>query len=144
MNEYSIESLREHLPPSMIEIVDVVGWPAALKLIEKLGGVDYAVPAGKRLAVSEQLLIDAIGKPAAEAMMAVFGGSRLYIPRCSAAMIQLRNMQICAEIDRLITEGMTQKAAIQYLTTEFGVTERRIYEILRMQSETSSPQLKLL
>lgn len=124
----------EMLPDAVADIADIIGLNKTLLLVQKLGGVDFAIPMGNLQWSSEQLLIDAIGESAAAELMTAYGGERLYIPRCQAACIKLRNHEFRVAIEMMVASGKTQTAAIRQYAPQYGFTERWAYKILSEKS----------
>ncbi len=88
------------------------------------------MPKGVENSEREAVLVNALGQETAQVLMQIYGGSRLYIPRCQLAMTELRNQAFFAEIERDISRGSSQTAAIQHHAPRFGFTERWAYELL--------------
>lgn len=127
------DELAALLPPQVVDIAQFIGYSKALLLVKGMGGVDFAVPRGltKNRSEREQRLIDAIGVESAKQFMAVFGGERLYVPRCEQLLRELRNRKFCECIDSAVDGGMTQTKAVQKFAYEFGMTERNGYKVLK-------------
>lgn len=137
------ELLPELLPEIVVNISDLIGYRAALKLVQALGGIDFAMPTGEMDSNREQTLVDAIGCDAAKALMQAYGGERLYIPRCHAAFVQLRYREFCQDVTRAVVNGETQTAAIHRYAPQYGFTERWAYTLLREESKRLDRQLML-
>lgn len=131
----NIEQLREHFPPSVLEMVNIIGWEATLTLIERIGGVTYRVPMGncKRM----ELLISVLGKVTAERFCEVYGGAELYIPRCQHAFRVFRNHQFKADIAEQVSQGESLKFAITLTAPIYGFSERQAWRIM---GQTEAPQ----
>ena len=132
-DKLSDDELAALLPSQVVDIAQFIGYPKALLLIKGMGGVDFAVPRGltKNRSEREQRLVDAIGVEAAKRFMTIFGGARLYIPRCEQLLRELRNRKFCECIDSAVDGGMTQTKAVQKFAYEFGMTERNGYKVLK-------------
>ena len=63
--------------------------------------------------------------------MGVFGGDRLYIPRCDDALRVVRNRNFCKVIDDAMHAGQGKKDAVQSYAYEFGLGERNAYKVLK-------------
>ncbi len=113
----SVES--ELLPESMAELVDIIGLPSVLKLMEAFGGTEFWVP--------EKLqhlhpLVAAIGPEAAQTLCEYMAGERLKVPRGKAIKIAVRN----AAIRRERHEG----AKLAELALRYELTDRQVLNIL--------------
>lgn len=134
MNEYTeaLYEVAELLPPSVVDIVNTIGIEPTLRLVTALGGTSYDFPVGvadsPRLRVLQDILApDEIGR-----LFAVYGGARYYIPRCEAALRELRNRQFRHAVEAMVArDGISQKLAIQQLAPQYDITERWAYEILK-------------
>lgn len=124
------------LPTAITEMVDVIGMEATLRLVSELGGADFDVPNGRRDSYRLSVLKAILEEAELDALLAVYGGARIYIPRCEAALRELRNQRFCAHVRTLMDkEHLSQKAAVQKLIAEYGITERWAYEILKERSD---------
>lgn len=139
-DKLSDEELSSLLPTQVVDIAQFIGYPKALLLIKGMGGVDFAVPRGltKNRSEREQRLVDAIDVEATKQFMAVFGGARLYIPRCEHLLREVRNRKFCECIDAAVDGGMTQTKAVQKFAYEFGMTERNGYKVLKRHRKGQS------
>lgn len=138
-----LDELKQLLPEVVLDIADVIGMVATKSLIATLGGLDFAIPRGVENSKREQLIVQAVGRDAADKLMAAYGGARLYIPRCDDAFRALRNRQFREAVLAAVNRGMSQKEAIQYHAPRFGFSERLAYKILG-QKLSDSKQMQLL
>lgn len=111
------------LPGVVREIADLVGVPAAIKIVGKYGGVRLSVP----LDVGpEHPLAELIGLAAAEQLARTYGGMEHFdIPRCARALRHVRVQAIRADRER----GHTHRT----LALRYCLTERAIRKILNEQ-----------
>lgn len=137
---YDEAEFRGLLPQAVLELVDVIGYEASIKLVQTFGGLDVHVPVGRLESGNLARLNETIGELAAEALMAVYGGARLYVPKCDAALIALRNQRFCQAVEEAVSLGESKKAAIQALAVEFGITERWGYDILARAKAATAQQ----
>ena len=137
------ELLPELLPDIVNAISVLIGYRSALKLIQAIGGIDLVVPTGELRSGTAVLLINAVGDDDALTLMKAYGGERLYIPRCHAAMTQLRNQEFCKHVAMMVANGDTQTAAIHLYAPQYGFTERWAYVVLRAESKRTDTQLSL-
>ncbi len=119
----SIEKLEwSTLPARLCEIKDIAGPAAALSLAERYGGASVYVPVKSR---PEHPLSKLLGLKAADAISRVYGGDRLEVPKKDSIVRQLRG--------RKIRERRREGASISKLAFEFGLSRRRILQILADQ-----------
>ena len=137
------ELLPELLPDIVNAISVLIGYRSALKLIQAIGGINLLMPTGELHSSTAALLINAVGDDDALTLMKAYGGERLYIPRCHAAMTQLRNQEFCKHVAMMVANGDTQTAAIHLYAPQYGFTERWAYVVLRAESNRADTQLSL-
>lgn len=110
----------EHLPPSVVELIDVVGLAAALAIVEERGGIKLYVPVK---ADPDHWLAALIGITALEAMVAYYQGDEIEVPRCAEALRAARELQIATEA----AAGDSNAT----LARRHGYTERGIRKLRR-------------
>lgn len=122
----------DDLPESLREVVDLVGLPATLKLVEHFGGaIAVYVP---REIEADHPLAHAVGPAAARKLSSLYGGDYLRnIPRCARGLRRIRDVEIRARR----TEGAFR------LALEFGLTERQIWTIFAEDDERDARQAAL-
>ncbi|EGJ49030.1 Mor transcription activator family protein [Desulfocurvibacter africanus] len=114
------------LPESLRDMVDLIGLPAALKLVERWGGIT-AVYVPKDMTPGHDLARE-LGYPAALKLSSVYGGDCLRnIPRCAGALRAARDRQVL----RLRAENMAPRDIAPLV----GLTERWVWEILNRAGE---------
>lgn len=106
------------LPGILLEISELIGMAATLKLVAKYGGVRLYVPKTLR---SDHDLVATIGRELAEYMEERFGGEVLEIPKALLANVALRNVTIKQEY-----ESLSQRQ----LALKYHLTERQVRNIL--------------
>ena len=111
----------DDLPPSLRELVEIIGLPATLKFIECYGGlIRLYIPRELR---AGNVLAKDIGITAARKLIARYGGEDIYnIPNCKRALCAVRDREI---VDRF-NHGNTATA----LMRDYNLTERYIWYIL--------------
>lgn len=128
-------AIKQHLPDSMLDIVEAIGWNAALTLVDQIGGIEFRFPDGILASKRKNWLIELIGEQPAAKLMRIYGGTRLYIPRCRAALLELRNHHFSQDMQQLIEQGFSKTAAVQQLAPRYQISERWAYRILATQSD---------
>lgn len=128
---YHPDGIPEHyLPASVRDLVDVVGMPAALAIVEARGGIRLCVP--KRV-TPDHWLVDLIGVDALQALISVYSGEEIEVPRCYAALRAIRDQQIVAEAE---AGASNAELARKHNYTERGIRKLR----RRVEKEIESPQ----
>lgn len=130
-NILSNEEMVDLFPPIFIEMVECIGLDNTLLVVNSFGGLDFPMPRGFNDCKRGQKLIDCLGHDVAMRFMGVFGGGRLYIPRCDDALREVRNRKFCKVIDDAIRAGHSKTNAVQSYAYEFGLGERNAYKILK-------------
>lgn len=112
-----------HLPRTARDLIDLIGLPATLALIEARAGQVLTIPKRKRKS-GEDLFVGLaalVGAPAAEKMVGRYGGEYLTIPRCHRAAHAVRDAALQARFDALLTDGLPARAVANRLAGEFGI-----------------------
>jgi hypothetical protein len=104
-----------HLPDSIQEMAEVIGFSATLKIVEERGGITLCVPTKVK---ADNWLTQLIGLEAMKNLVSYYNGEEIEIPRCAAA--------IKAAQDQVIYERIKEGASQAKLAREFGYTERGI------------------
>lgn len=107
----------EHLPPSLADLVRLIGFPATLKLVERFGGGRLYVPLEEHL-TEQHAIVLAIGKEAARKLSRDRSTEILEIPRAATYMRAVR--------DTLMREQYETKSASE-LAREYGMTRRNVF-----------------
>ncbi|WP_153116044.1 Mor transcription activator family protein [Rhodocyclus tenuis] len=114
------EDLLDLLPGELRAIAEIIGIPAALRLVEARGGRRIYFPAGVD---ADHQLVKLIGQAPAEALCQAYAGERLEIPRALGYVRAVRN----AHIMQSRAQGISQSA----LAGEHQLSERHIRNIER-------------
>lgn len=120
MTGSAYNSIRvDDLPPVARDLVEVIGLPAAVRLVEKWGGVRIYVPA---TVGEDHPLARMIGVDTARALCEYCAGELLAVPRAAAALREARNREIRARY----ADGESQAR----LARAYALTERQVRNIL--------------
>lgn len=87
------------LPESVRGLVELLGWDAAMRLVNAYGGLMVTIPTGKRANAVADQLTELLGGPAAAVLMHHHSGERLTIPRCRDLLLAERNRALVAAYD---------------------------------------------
>lgn len=123
----------EYLLPEMARLIaTLIGLPRTLSLIEAWGGTTFPVSKNKRRdgQIRYDALAEVVGVEAADILTRHFGGEVLAIPRCAAAMREVRDRMIRAEFDVMTREHAALFAANQ-LARKYQMTERNVWLVLK-------------
>ena len=123
----------DSLPPNARLLVELIGWDAAKRLIEALGGLTIVFSKGRRRDGQSRFhqVAEIIGEGAARRLAERLGGAPYNIPRCAAAIRAARDNAMRAEFDRL-TRTLSARAAVEQLAThpEYRMSDRNVWRIL--------------
>ena len=111
--------LEEDLPESVADIVQAIGVPATLKLIERFGGSRVYAPELEHI-TEDHAIARAIGLEAARALAKLCAMNRLEIPRAANAFRLARDRAIQRE---------SRTTSVSKLALKYRLTERRVYQI---------------
>ena len=113
----------EDLPETAREIVEIIGLPKALRLVEELGGTSFPLPRSDWDGLRMEMLAKVVGEDATRRLIERYAGTALYIPCCAAAMRAAR--------DRAIQSEYLAGTPVYRLALKYRLTERRIWQILK-------------
>lgn len=128
----NLDQVRDKLPAQVLEIAEVVGMPAALRLVNELGGTtwEFARGANRNGQIRVAALADIIGDEAAQRLTMRLGGETIYIPRCDAALRRLRDLEIHRQFVQAVREGVGARVVVAELARTYKLSDRRIWIIL--------------
>ena len=117
---------------------------ARKELVAALGGTTFPVPKNQRRLgqVRYEALAEVIGVDGADALTRHFGGEILSIPKCEAALRELRDRAVRAEFDT-ITRDHPAVHAVTQLARKYRLTDRHIWRLLNRVDRETLPQARL-
>lgn len=118
---------QDLLPPSVAALAAVVGWPAALVMVETFPGQTLEFT-GRR-SIVKQAIATAIGDDAAERLALALAGMPLYVPACAHLARAERNRRIREEV-RDLEHTISTRAAVSRMARQWRLTERTIWRAL--------------
>ena len=116
----SVES--ELLPQSMADLVDIIGLPSVLKLMDAFGGTEVWIP--EKLNHAHDL-VAAVGAEAAQTLCEYMSRERVKVPRGAAIRREVRN--------RAIRRERHEGAKLAELALRYGMTDRQVLNILNSE-----------
>lgn len=109
-------------PVNLLEIIEVIGEAAALKLVERFGGTTPRLPALRNVN-AEHPLAQCIGLAPLTELVKITGGGRwLYVAKCARGLREARNR----EIVKLYSDGVP----VTELALRYHLSDRQIWNIL--------------
>lgn len=134
--------LARHLPESARLIWDILDHPRQFQRVLHLyGGQNLHVP--RRLPDPRHPLRRSLGTSCLRKLMAAFGGTSLYVPRCEALFQKMRQHDIIDDFSRSTRQGVSSTAAVAGLARRHGISERRVWQTLKKDG-SAPPQARLL
>ncbi len=111
-------------PVNLLEVVEIIGEAAALKLVERYGGTTPRLPAIRNI-TPDHPLAQCIGIEALTELVKNTGGGRwLYVARCARGLREARNR----EIVRLYSPP--NNIPVPVLARRFNLSDRQVWTIL--------------
>ncbi|MEQ9889043.1 Mor transcription activator family protein [Pectobacterium zantedeschiae] len=128
-----LERVAGLLPDVVLQIADLIGFPATARLLEKFGGTTFPIGKGLRAlgAHRAELLRETVGVDNAALLVKKFGGEVLYLPRCDRALRELRNQRFLSEFAALRESGTSGNMAMMQLCPVYGFSDRFAWELVR-------------
>ncbi|WP_350312379.1 hypothetical protein OHJ28_13575 [Dickeya fangzhongdai] len=137
-----LERVAGLLPDVVLQIADLIGFPATARLIERFGGTTF--PIGKGIhalgAARAELLRETIGAENATLLSKTFGGDIVYLPRCAAALRELRNQRFMHDLNKMTESGTSITMAMSRLCPEYGFSDRHAWDMIKSTRCSESQQ----
>lgn len=137
----------DHLPPLARDLVDLIGLPAMLRLVDAYGGKTIDLAKGKRTRglMQHQEIAERIGAVATKKLVGRYGGAPLSVPNCKRAVLAMRDADLQARFDELTTAGdYSARRAVMVLVDEFGIGDSAIWRALKRESGTAAIDAKVV
>ena len=125
----NLEQVTELLPSAVIQIADLIGFPATEQLLSAFGGTTFPIGKGLR---------DTIGDEKTQLLIKNFGGEVLYLPRCDRALRELRNRRFLAEFAEVREQGSSSLMAMTFLCPKYGFSDRFGWQLLAAQKSNGT------
>lgn len=121
-----------HLLPDMVrDLGDRVGIYEAFNIAKIMGGTSTYIPKSENSETAKNLIKKIGGAELAGALINAYGGEVLYIPSCSAAVRELRNIEIHNAAAAGISAGRAMNNIVNELALIHLVSDRHIWRILK-------------
>lgn len=127
--------LRARLSPNarlILRVLDEDG-AAFTRLVRACGGQALRIP--RRLPPPDHELCRQLGADMLQRLMATFGGTVVYVPRCRFLLAAVRRLHIIRQYYRHTGSGCSAAAAVRALAREERLSDRRIRQILKTCDE---------
>lgn len=115
------------LPDSVAQLATVIGWLAALALVEAFPGQTLVI--GPRSSETMAKVEAAVGAAATQTLADTYSGAPLYVPACAGLARAERNRRIRAEV-RALERTMSTRRAVTQTARKWHCTERTVWRAL--------------
>lgn len=125
------QALRRHLSPNarlILRVLDEDG-TAFTCLLRHYGGHALRIP--RRLPPEDHPLRRTLGADCLRRLMDTFGGTVIYVPRCRFLLAAVRRIRLVRQFSSHTASGTSGCAAVRRLARQEGLSERRIWQILK-------------
>lgn len=131
--QINLSTVEDLLPASIRDMVGRIGLSSTLTVVERLGGITWRVAEGHgpEGAAKRAALADWVGTDIEELLHRHYRNEELYIPRCHAALLALRNQHIHQRVEQGLRQGYSACALVIDLAREYRLSDRRVWEILK-------------
>ena len=141
--EHHWTELIEHLPDNVRIIWKAIDdlhqfW----RLLHAFGGQSIRVPRSMPKDKGHRLRKN-LGVACLRKLMAIFGGTSIYVPRCTALMNRLRQRNIIKDFSHRTRRGSSSTAAVANLARRHGISDRRVWQILKKENSVP-PHARLI
>lgn len=128
-----LDNVQHLLPESVVQMVDLIGLRRTLDLVDRLGGITFpfALAKTRRGMLRFEMIAEIVGVDAANEITRVYGGERLSIPKCAAALREQLHRELRGEFDRLTAAGHSAIASVATLARQYRYTDRHVWRILK-------------
>lgn len=122
-----------HLPPQARELVELIGLPATMALVDAYRGQPLQVAKGSRERGKRMIaqLAEKVGRVAANKIVQRYNGTVLRVPKCQEALRAVRDAKLQARFDALTHAGYTARRAVCELVREFDLYESSVWRALK-------------
>ncbi len=114
-----------------------------LKIVGSFGGCTLRVPAkwpphGKKPDFRGHPLRKVLNPTQMKQMVGHYGGTDLYIPKCTKYIMELRNDAIIKGFTKFTSRGKSAGDTVRFLARRYRLSDRRIWDILKQYTENLS------
>lgn len=138
------------LPPSVHDIINIIGTAATLAMVNELGGRTWRFSRGYRGPgqIRAAHLAEIVGQAESDRLIETLGKTAVpvYIPACSAALRALRNSEIIRRFDTLTgahDPPYSANDAVFEIAGQYKMCDRQIWRILKGEQPAVAVQKSL-
>ncbi|MCX9038839.1 hypothetical protein NLN82_22710 [Citrobacter portucalensis] len=137
-----LEQVKSLLPETVLDIAELIGFPATIELVRVFGGT--TLPLGKGIrslgAYAAKRLRETIGEEKTVILTKACDGEILYLPRCNSALRELRNRAFIREFHARYAEGISTPQLMIDLCPKYGFSDRFAWKILKAEKVSAATQ----
>lgn len=131
-----------HLLPEMIkDLGNRIGLYEAFSIAKSIGGTSTYIPKNESSETAQYLIQKLESKELAKALIKNYGGEILYIPRCSEAERELRNIEIHCTAALGISAGRDMNSIVNELALMHAISDRHVWRILKKPPSHPHPKI---
>ncbi len=148
LNSSRPEKIYNRLPEGARTILDIMqNDEILLQLISRYGGCTLNIPTkwppnGKKSNYKGHYLRRVLTPTQMQKIVAHYGGTALYIPKCTKYIQLLRNRTIINTFSKQTKNGTSSGIIVQRLARRYRLSDRRIWDILKCNIENSTDESK--
>ncbi|MCX9038977.1 hypothetical protein NLN82_23410 [Citrobacter portucalensis] len=140
-HDYSVNTMQENYTPDMssklpevvTEIISIIGFNSAMKLVKTFGGTTLPIGKGIRFLGGKNAskLRDLLSEEEVKKLHWYFSGSVLYVPRCDYILREVRNAAFLKEFSSMREAGVSSLECMRELPPKYGFTDRYGWQLLK-------------
>jgi len=114
-------------------LVDAIGLDASLTLVKSFGGTSIPIVKGVSRSGDKrrEALVTLLGQAAADKLIALCGGERLYIPLGRRGLVAERNQRMQIEYRTLREQALPSTEAARLLGAKYSLSDRQVWNVLK-------------
>ncbi len=136
-----IKTVHLHLPDAARTLQTLLQNSETLvQVIGRFGGCTLRIPAqwppyGKRASFKGHPLRALLTPAQMKRLVAHYGGTDLYVPKCTQHVVTLRNISITNTFCKEIRKGRSTGSVVQQLARRYQLSDRRVWDILKIGAD---------
>lgn len=116
---HTVTGVHNDLPQLAQDLIQLIGWDDAVKLMERFGGTYVDIPRDPAKATQ---LTEILSSAAVESLCAYYCGSRMeYVPKMDAILAKSRRAAVVREFGT---------RAVRDIALTYGITRQRVYQMV--------------
>ncbi len=141
LGDSHVKNVHVHLPESAQVLQSVIqNNDSLLQLIGHFGGCTLRVPAqwpphGQKANYKGHPLRRVLSSSQMQRMVSHYGGTDLYVPKCTQHILRLRNKALTDSFCKETRRGQSTGHVVQKLARRYHISDRRVWAILKDSAE---------